>query len=58
MVNFCFSKTASETYIGEIVVDSHDFGSIECPWSHKVNLIKPAVLGRVRLHSTNKPVSR
>lgn len=57
MVNFCFREIASETYVGKIVVDSHDFGSIECPWSHEVNLIKPAVIGGVRLNSTNVHVS-
>lgn len=39
VVNFCFLMVSSETYIGKVVVDGHYFGSIECPWSHEVNLV-------------------
>lgn len=53
VVNSCFLMISSGTYIGKVVVDGHYFGSTECPWSHEVNLVQPAVLGRVRLHTTN-----
>lgn len=39
VVSSCFLMVSPETYIGKVVVDGHYFGSIECPWSHEVNLV-------------------
>lgn len=50
-------QTIDEAYIGEIVVDGHDLGSIECPWCHEINLIEPTVLWGIRFHSASISVS-
>ena len=57
LVSFCSSKIAFKTYIGKIVVDSHDLGPIERPWRNEVNLVEPAILGGIRFHSASTLVS-
>jgi hypothetical protein len=48
---------SSETYIGKVVIDSHDFSSVECSWRDEVDPVKPAVLGRICLHATGPTIS-
>lgn len=42
----------SSTHSGKVMVDGHDFSSIERPGRHKIDPIQPAVIRRICLHAT------